>query len=61
MCADPRISTVSYRWKLKGRAQIMVMLAVHVRASVWNQGHLLLGLLLLQLLGETLKSLQVSL
>lgn len=41
----------------------MVMLAVHVRASVWNQGHLLLGLLLLllQLLGETLKSLQVSL
>lgn len=39
----------------------MVMLAVHVCASVWNQGHLLLGLLLLQLLGETLKSLQVSL
>lgn len=39
----------------------MVMLAVRVRASVWNQGHLLLSLLLLQLLAETLKFLQVSL
>lgn len=58
---DLRISTVSYRSKLKGRAKTIVMLAMRIHASLWSEEHLLLALLLLQPLGKTMKYLQAFL